>query len=246
VKRLRERFPRWGKAKLARLLAKEGLRLSVSKVGRILGHLKLTGQLREPLGRTSRRQRPLSRPYAVRKPKTYTAMLPGDLVEIDTVDLRPEPGVVVKHFTAIDIVSRWTVTLLAHDATAASARRALAALLERMPFAVRAIQVDGGSEFMSVFEDGVKAAGLHLFVLPPHSPKLNGHVERANRTYREEFYDCTNAPASVRGLSPGLRRFETIYNHVRPHQSLAYLTPAEWLVANHPTLARKEALSQRS
>lgn len=167
-------------------------------------------------------------------------------MEIDTVDLRPEPGVILKQFTAVDVVSRWSVALLAHDATATSAGRALVALQERMPFAVRAIQVDGGSEFMSVFEEAVQAAGLHLFCLPPHSPKLNGHVERANRTYREEFYDCTNAPASVGGLSPGLRRFEARYNLIRPHQSLTYQTPAEFLVAHHPTLVRKEALSQRS
>lgn len=49
VKRLRERYPRWGKAKLRVLLAREGLLLSVSKVGRILSHLKLTRQL---LGRS--------------------------------------------------------------------------------------------------------------------------------------------------------------------------------------------------
>jgi hypothetical protein len=28
--------------------------------------------------------------------------------------------------------------------------------------------------------------GSHLFVLPPRSPKLNGHVERAHRTHTEE------------------------------------------------------------
>jgi putative transposase len=32
---------------------------------------------------------------------------------------------------------------------------------------------------------------LHLFVLPPRSPKLNGAVERANRTHTEEFYQIT-------------------------------------------------------
>jgi len=27
-----------------------------------------------------------------------------------------------------------------------------------------------------------------LFVLPPRSPRLNGHVERTGRTHKEEFY----------------------------------------------------------
>ena len=246
VKRLRERYPRWGKAKLAVLLAAEGTALSVSKVGRILGHLKQTRQLLEPLRRFTARRRQWKRPYATRKPREYVPTAPGDLVEIDTVDIRPEPGVALKQFTAVDVVSRWSVALLASDATAASASRALLAVQERMPFPIRAIQVDGGSEFMNVFEDAVERASIRLFELPPRSPKLNGHVERANRTYREEFYDCTNAPATVAGLTPDLRRFEDLYNITRPHQALGYLSPAQFLANHYPHFAPREALSDRS
>ncbi len=32
---------------------------------------------------------------------------PGDLVEVDTLNIRPLPGVVLKQFTARDVVSRW-------------------------------------------------------------------------------------------------------------------------------------------
>jgi len=58
-----------------------------------------------------------------------------------------------------------------------------------MPFPIRAIQVDGGSEFQDVFEEECQRRGIKLFVLPPRSPKLNGHVERAQRTHTEEFYE---------------------------------------------------------
>ncbi len=44
------------------------------------------------------------------------------------------------------------------------------ALKERSPFPVRAIQVDGGSEFMAQFEAACKESGVHLYVLPRHSP----------------------------------------------------------------------------
>ena len=56
---------------------------------------------------------------------------------------------------------------------------------------VRAIQVDGGSEFQAVFEEACQARGIPLFVLPPRSPKLNECVERAQRTHTEEFYEVT-------------------------------------------------------
>jgi len=45
-----------------------------------------------------------------------------------------------------------------------------------------------GSECMAEFEQLCQQKGIHLFVLPPHSPKLNGQVERAHRTHTEEFY----------------------------------------------------------
>ena len=50
-------------------------------------------------------------------------------------------------------------------------------LTARMPFSVRAIQVDGGSEFQAAFEEAYQARGIRLFILPPRSPELNGCVE---------------------------------------------------------------------
>ena len=40
-----------------------------------------------------------------------------------------------------------------------------------MPFAVQAIQVDGGSEFHATFEEACQREGIRLFLLPPRSPK---------------------------------------------------------------------------
>ncbi len=245
VRRLRERFPFWGKMKLVILLAVQGLTLSASRVGRILQHLKRSRQLREPLRRTSAHRRTWKRHYAIRKPKEYQPRAPGDLIQIDTMDVRPEPGVILKHFTTVDVVSRWSVPSIASNATATLAVRALDQLIARSPFPVRAIQVDGGSEFMADFESACQERGIALFVLPPHSPKLNGRVERANRTYREEYYDCTNDSPTVAGLTPGLRRAERIYNHLRPHQALGYLTPSQFLLTNF-NINPEEVLSQRS
>ena len=63
----------------------------------------------------------------------------------------------------------------------------------------------------------------------PRSPKLNAHVERAQRTHTEEFYELTHADATVAALSVELLEWEWTYNHVRPHQALDYKTPAQFL-----------------
>lgn len=231
VRAVRERYPRWGKDKLVVLLRRDGLHLSSSMIGRILARLIRAGDLREPRGRRiSARSRSWRRPYAIRKPHGWAVERPGDLVQLDTLDVR-FPGTTLKQFTARDVVSRWDVVELGTNATARAAARVLDRLAERMPFPVRAISIDNGSEFMAEFEAACAARGIALFVLPPRSPKLHGAVERANRTHTEEFYEVTDAPAELEPLRLALAAWETTYNTIRPHRALGYLTPAEYLAS---------------
>lgn len=240
LRQLRERFPRWGKDKLVVLLRRQGIVMSVSTAGRILTHLKESGQLHEPQRMTiSARKRRCRRPYAIRKPKDYVVCKPGDLVQIDTLDVRPLPGQIFKHFSLVDCVSRYGMTALRGQATARCAKESLEAMLMRSPFPIRAIQVDGGSEFMAEFEEFCQLQEIRLFVLPPRSPKLNGQVERSQRTHTEEFYECTTANPTVADLGRALANWEVIYNTVRPHQSLGQLTPSEFLQANYPDLLKE-------
>ena len=102
---LRERYPRWGKDKLVVLLRREGREVSTSMVGRILTQLKAKRILREPPNHISARKRSRPRPYARRKPKDYLPQAPGDLVQVDTLDVRPVPGMIYKHFTSRDTIS---------------------------------------------------------------------------------------------------------------------------------------------
>jgi len=232
VLRLRLQFPRWGKDKLAVLVRREGMTVSSSMVGRILAQLKRQGRLVEALRRgvPGSRRALRSRPYAVRKPKQYAVSAPGDLVQVDTLEVRPLPDTLVKQFTARDVVSRWDVIQAHSRATAACATDFLDTLQHRMPFPIRALQVDGGSEFAAQFEQACQQRGLRLFVLPPRSPKLNGAVERANRTHSEEFYQVTPCSPELKTLNRELRTWERIYNTVRPHQALGYLTPHQFLL----------------
>jgi transposase InsO family protein len=240
VLELRERYPRWGKAKLMVLLKEEGFELSVSMVGRILKCLKERGILIEPIpNHISARKRQRKRPYAIRKPREYVATLPGDIVQVDTLDVRPLPGLIFKQFTARDVISRWDVIKPCRHASSRAAARFIDTIIERMPFEVKALQIDGGSEFEGTFEEVCKNYGIELFVLPPRSPKLNGHVERANRTHTEEFYEVTDISFEMDELNEALLKWEYIYNTVRPHQSLGYLTPKKYLEENFSKMIRR-------
>ncbi len=238
VLKLREQYPRWGKDKLAVLLGEEGYGVSASTVGRIIRRLKERGELKEAIpNHISARKGQRKRPYGIRKPKDYQATEAGDLIQLDTLDLRPLPGVALKHFTAHDVVSKWNVMSVHRQASAATAAHFLDILKDRMPFPVKAIQVDGGSEFESIFEQECQQRGIRLFVLPPRSPKLNGGVERAHRTHTEECYEVTDSSFDLDELRSALLEWEEIYDTVRPHQALGYMTPLTFLEQN-----RKEVL----
>ena len=106
-------------------------------MGRILRRLKERGALREAVpNRISARKRHSQRPYAIRRPREYVAKKPGDIVEVDTLDVRPLPGVVLKHFIARDVVSRWDVLEDHTRATSHTASTFIDALVRRMPFPI--------------------------------------------------------------------------------------------------------------
>jgi len=90
VKAVRERDPRWGTDTLTVLRRRDGRRVSSSMVGRILARLRRSGDLPEPRRRRMRVQgRRWRRPYAIRKPADWALERPGDLVELDTLAIRP-------------------------------------------------------------------------------------------------------------------------------------------------------------
>ena len=234
VEELRADNPMWGKRKLAWLLKREGVAVSISTIGRILRSLMQRGVVtpvptlrRKPGGRRFRIIG--SDRHARRLPKGLKPSRPGEMVQVDTVFVSLAPGQAHKHFTAYDPVAKWTVAGVASRATANLAAGFLDKLLAEMPFKVSGIQVDGGSEFMADFEKACQTKKLDLFVLPPKRPQLNGAVERCNGAWRYEFYAAYDLPHRLDRLQPFVDAFAHRYNHHRPHDALDGLTPAEYL-----------------
>lgn len=237
VRGYRNLYPCWGKEKLKVFLDEEGIALSVSSIGRILGYLKRTGQVSEVKYKKRWKARQRSkRPYAIRKPKGYEVTQPGDIVQLDTLDIHPFPAVHFKHFTARDVISRWDVVELYPKASSRQAKDFLSQLVARAPFPIKAVQVDGGSEYKAEFEQACQDLQISLFVLPPRSPKLNGRVERAHRTHLDEFYAVHEPEGDLEHLNKALRSWEWVYNHVRPHRALDNLSPKQYIDKNHPQL----------
>lgn len=201
VERLRQDFPMWGKARLGPLVRVEGFAASDSKVGRILADLAARGLIQSV---PSLRRRPDARRWTAKRrfarplPRGLCAAEPGGLIQIDTVYVNLSPTKAIKHFAAYDPVAKWTVGKAFNRATAQAAASFLDKVTADMPFPIKAIQVDGGSEFMAQFEQACDDKGLALYVLPPRSPQMTEPSNAAMAHGDTSSTKPMNSPAASR------------------------------------------------
>ena len=227
---IRQAKPMFGKEKIKRILDQEGIIVSVSTVGRILKYLMDKGKIQNikllKSKNTGYRKEQRKR-YAERiknqKPNTL-----GELIQIDHMVLNLYNKLRIKEFRAVDPTTRISISRIYNSANAINAREFLKEVIYEFDFPIKSIQVDGGGEFMGEFEEYCEEQGIKLYVLPPRSPKMNGYVERANETYRYEFWNVYEIPDTIEETRKLLKKYEREYNCERMHQSLNYLTPMEY------------------
>lgn len=95
------------------------------------------------------------------------------------------------------------------------------------------IRCDNGPEFISNrLEDWAKEHQIELKFIQPGKPSQNGLIERLNGTLRTE---CLNLDwfKSIPQLNEQIQQWSVIYNTIRPHSSIDYLTPDELEQINH-------------
>jgi hypothetical protein len=210
VHHVREQYPRWGKDKLMFLLRQDGWTVSTAMVGRIVTDLRRRGLLREPVRVATRRARrsvappmPCARRRIMWWPHrgTWCSSTPRS-----STPNRASPCVTSAPATR----SRAGMCAPSSAAPPPRSRDFLQDVLARMPFPVRAVPIDGGSEFKAEFEAACAEQNQRLFVLPPKSPKRNGRVERSHRTHADEFYQCYGGDPTIAALQPALRRWNSI------------------------------------
>jgi transposase InsO family protein len=233
VERLRQQHP-CGKEKLAILLARQGVTVSASTVGRVLRELMHRGRIQRLGWRPQRLWRPRpARTHARRQRPFEKALHPGDLVQIDTLHeystLKPR-----YHFSAVDPTRKFAHARLFERASSRSAERFLIECLERWPDRIRSVQVDNGSEFRGDFERACATLGLELVTIAPHRPQRNGCVERLQRTFRDEHYAFEPASLDLAGANTHLDAYLQYYNHERPHHALSLKTPMEYAPLRNP------------
>jgi transposase InsO family protein len=177
-----------------------------------------------------------------RKPKPiwqrYAKAWPGERAQMDLKYL-PQGRFQV---TLIDDCSRSLAATVVTKRTTQAVCQALPQLLQALPFPLRCLQTDNGSEFGKAFTQLLRQQGIRHTRIRPRSPHLNGKVERVQRTVQEEYWDGVN-PGSLDAWERGLQAYVRFYNRQRLHSALGYTPPARYA---HERLLRARGISHMS
>jgi transposase InsO family protein len=165
----------------------------------------------------------------LRQMKLFEKEAPGDSIQVDVkvVKLKREK---VFQYTALDDCTRLRVLRLYARLNQHSSLHFLRELRAAMPFAIRKLQCDNGTEFPLAFKLAVEAAGIRHKYIKPRRPQQNGKVERSHRVDDEEFWSRHDFSTGDEAEQP-LRTWEWTYNHDRFSLALNGKTPMEKLQA---------------
>lgn len=220
---LRKQYPTWSKYKLKVLLERQGIKTSVSTVGRILRRKGLISHKA-----SQKRRKAALRPKA-RFPKGLKISCPGDMVQMDVKHIMLVGGHRLYQFTAIDVLTKYRILRVYPSESSRNGAGFLKQCLKEFPFPIKAIQTDNSSTFLKEFERLIKELGMPHYFIYPRVPKQNTYVEISHGADKREFYQQGNTCSFLGTMQERIKERQSVWNTVRPHQALNYLTPAEYL-----------------
>lgn len=133
--------------------------------------------------------------------------------------------------TAIDLKSRFAFAYTYPSLSSKNAADFMDKFKEVTPFKVERIQTDNGAEFEKHFRSSIEKSAITHFHSYPHHPQSNAHVERFNRTVREQHILWHQDESyEVDEFNKGLMEYLLWYNTEKPHKSLNKAPPLRYYV----------------
>ena len=225
IRSIREEYGRIGKEKLVVLVDAYAKSLGISgygatKIGKII---KRNHYFFEQKKRTrviqARRERMKRSPRNV----------PPGYLEMDSVHVLIQ-GTKLIFVTVIDVTTRIAYAERVKSASSYNAATVLQNFQRQYSTQVHTVQTDNGSEFLGDFNHYLEQSQIKHMFSYPRSPKINGYIERFNRTLQEEFIDrCDAWWYDKAAADQKLIKYLKWYNAERPHASLKYQSPLVYL-----------------
>jgi transposase InsO family protein len=239
IKELRENHHRLGKEKLKIFIDKfcsaHNIKtISVSTIGKII---KRNNFFFQPHGRIYHGYKYKRKINYKTKVKKSPHNQPLGYVEIDTISSFIN-GLKFYTFNAVDIKSRFQFSYCYKNNSSATALDFLLKLKTVFPYVtgIKTVQTDNGHEYMGKFHDYLEKEAINHNFIYHRCPKINGYVERANRSLREEFLDhyIDLAIENLNDFNHKLMQHLVWFNTKRPHFSLGNISPISFILKNEP------------
>jgi putative transposase len=212
--------PRFGYRRICALLRREGWRVNRKRVYRLWRQQGL----RVPRKQRKKRRLGSSANSCVRRPAEHK----GHVWAWDFLHDRTPDGRSLKWFTLVDEYTRECLALEVRRGMTAKGVGEVLAGVVRQCGAPLHIRSDNGPEFIA---KGIRAwmagAGLETLYIAPGAPWENGYGESFNSKVRDELLNAEEFTSLLEARVLA-REWKRDYNHVRPHSSLGYRTPAEY------------------
>jgi len=214
------RRPRYGYRRIWALLRREGWRVNRKRVRRLW---RRQGR-KVPRKQRKRRRLGSSVNGCVRRPAEHK----GHVWAWDFLHDRTTDGGALKWFTLVDEYTRECLALeVARGMTARGVGAVLAGVV-RERGAPAHVRSDNGPEFIAkTIRAWMAGAGLETLYIEPGAPWENGYAESFNSKVRDELLNAEEFGSVLEARVLG-QAWRQEYNHVRPHSSLGYRTPAEY------------------
>ena len=218
MRALSAQYPRYGYRRIRIFLGRDGHRMSVGRACRLW----------QAAGLQVPRKRPRKR-VAARRPRPQTPTGPNQVWSYDFVFDRCATGQQLKCLTVTD---EFTKEGLAIDVDGRIRSPRVIEVLSRLVSergAPTFLRSDNGPEFVSkALLSWIVGQGIGTALIEPGKPWQNGVTESFNGKFRDECLSLewfrTRAEAKVI-----IESWRQHYNAVRPHSSLGYLTPNEFV-----------------
>ena len=223
IVKIRKRYPAWSKYKIRKILSRQNIVVSASTVGRVLKRKGLINK------KVSRKRSKSAKNPKKRFPKGLRIALAGDMVQMDTKYVNLIGGRRIYQFTALDVLTKRRVLKYYPSLASKNGADFLRYCWGKFPFPIRAVQTDNGPEFLKCFDALCKELNLPHYFIYPRTPKQNTYVEVSHLADKNEFYLQGNIGCDIESMQKKLEEWEYIWNYVRPHEALDYLTPDEYL-----------------
>ncbi len=154
-------------------------------------------------------------------------------VEIDTI-VKFVNGIKRYVYNAIDINTRFEFSYAFKSENSRNTVKFFKKLEEVYPErnGIITVQTDNGSEYIGEFDKYLKSKGIKPLFTYPGCSKVNGYVERANRTLEEEFlnYHLYLLSDNIKEFNSKLMDYLIWYNTKRSHKGINNLSPIDFLL----------------